>query len=252
MNDLHRLVVCLFAVLGVACPAQAKRLDYLRFAELKQRLRDYQKENEDSKSPVFLLSKATSKVVPDSEVQLRAERTEARTWLGELKNRQVLFEADVLDELQEVLQRLPDKDFQAWQVESELLRKGFDTPEWKATEQWLKDFLKVQAFYTDEELLKFQQSLRELTPNETLIVLDHFVGILASRAAVLQRSVPSRQPLQVRPQRNAGTPPTGIAIQRPRVAPRAPRSRRAPLDQSNWLRSLDSYRRYSPRIATGR
>ena len=60
----------------------------------------------------------------------------------------------------------PPEKAQQWLDETAGLRRKLDSPEWQKTREWLGEFLKVQAIYSDKELEEFTQKVMVSKPAE--------------------------------------------------------------------------------------
>lgn len=86
-----------------------------------------------------------------SEVQKKA-----LAWLDDFAVQQVLFSPKDVEKLREKVAKMSPEEAVKWWDESAEERKLFEDPEWKKTRDWLKEFLKVQAIYSDEQIRYFQ------------------------------------------------------------------------------------------------
>lgn len=80
----------------------------------------------------------------------------ALEWLDNFSRRQVLFHADDVKKLRARVEAMSAEEAAAWWQQSEPKRRLLASPEWLETESWLRQFLAVQARYSDEEIRYFQ------------------------------------------------------------------------------------------------
>jgi hypothetical protein len=82
------------------------------------------------------------------------ERTkqEALAWLTSFSRYQVLFHADDVKKLKERVEAMSPEEAAKWWDRTAPQRKVLASPEWAETESWLRQFLDVQAKYSDEEI----------------------------------------------------------------------------------------------------
>lgn len=88
-----------------------------------------------------------------------AQRTkeDALQWLDSFARFQVLFHADDVKKLRARVEAMTPEEAAKWWAETEPKRKVLASPEWSETEQWLRQFLSVQAKYSDEEIRERQK-----------------------------------------------------------------------------------------------
>lgn len=79
-------------------------------------------------------------------------REEALAWIDKFGGDTVLFhEADV-KKVRDRLAKATPEQAQEWLDRTAEMRAALDSPEWKETQKWLKQFLRVQAIYSDEQI----------------------------------------------------------------------------------------------------
>src|SRR5436190_23287907 len=79
------------------------------------------------------------------------ERTkqDALQWLTSFGRYQVLFHAEDVKKLQERVAAMTPEEAAKWWDRTAPQRKVLASPEWDETERWLRQFLDVQAKYSD-------------------------------------------------------------------------------------------------------
>jgi len=82
------------------------------------------------------------------------ERTkqDALMWLASFARYQVLFHAADVKKLQARVEAMTPAEAAKWWDQTAPQRKVLASPEWDETEKWLRQFLRVQAKYSDEEI----------------------------------------------------------------------------------------------------
>jgi hypothetical protein len=110
------------------------------------------------------------------------KRSQLLLWLNEYAKNQVLFHHDDIAGLRTSLETMPADQLSRWAADSEQLRARLFDSSWLATQQWLRDFLAVQAIYTDDDVTAFRRGLASLRPSQLLRVMDHFQTVQLARA----------------------------------------------------------------------
>jgi hypothetical protein len=88
-------------------------------------------------------------------------KQDALQWLDSFARFQVLFHADDVKKLRARVEAMTPEEAEKWWKESEPKRKVLASPEWSETENWLRQFLSVQAKYSDEEIRERQKEASE-------------------------------------------------------------------------------------------
>lgn len=80
----------------------------------------------------------------------------ALQWLDAYAVRQVLFHPKDVQKLREKVAAMSPAEAQDWWDKTAVRREMLDSPEWRDTERWLQEFLRVQAIYSDDEIRTLQ------------------------------------------------------------------------------------------------
>ncbi len=99
-------------------------------------------------------------------------RDELLGWLDEYLLRQVLFEKEDLLTLRSKIEKMSTPELARWLEETRQIRQELDSPEWRATEDWMREFLRVQAIYSDEEVAEFRAKAAKMSPGELHELLE--------------------------------------------------------------------------------
>lgn len=73
-------------------------------------------------------------------------------WIDEYRKVQVLFHDKDLALLRSKIASSSREDAKKWLDNSVEVRAALESAEWKSTREWLREFLKVQAIFSDEEI----------------------------------------------------------------------------------------------------
>ena len=253
----------------------AQQNDYLQLAELRATLKAATSKDKPAARPFVVLRPPTNSpsetppaaskgapkeapkhsatiedvVAPKPVAAVNSQSTQAASkWINSFADGQALFDKDAIKEMQNAIRTLSQDDVALWLQETTDLRAAIESDDWIATNDWLQRFWRVQAFYTDEQVAEFQSQLNKMPPDQVLIVMTHFTKLVISRAISRGRSTAARRIPFVAPSRTAPAPiNSNLSIRRQQATARAPRPRRERVDQSLWIRNLDTYRRLTPR-----
>ena len=121
------------------------------------------------------LSFADDPPASKSEVDAETAKGLAIHWLDKFRQEQVLFHEEDIDRLRKQLAAGSAEEALGWWTKSAQVRAALDSPEWKDTRKWLKEFLKVQAIFSDEEIDRFRTEAKENVKKESP---EDFMNIL--------------------------------------------------------------------------
>jgi hypothetical protein len=77
-------------------------------------------------------------------------------WLDQYAVRQALFHPGDIEKLRTRVAAMSPMEAKKWWEESASRRELLDDPEWRETEKWLREFLRVQAIYSDDQIRELQ------------------------------------------------------------------------------------------------
>ncbi len=113
-------------------------------------------------------SAAPSADQPDGDKQM------ALRWLQQYRPRQVLFYDEDIDRLVRKLAQATPEQARKWLDETREIRAALDSPRWQNTQQWLKEFFKVQAIYSDEQIDQLHRNAKRFLQESP----RKFIGLL--------------------------------------------------------------------------
>jgi hypothetical protein len=108
-------------------------------------------------------------------------RSDALAWVEQYAMRQALFAPKDVQQLRRTLAAAPAATVNRWWQTTDTLRSRFDSEQWRTTQRWLNQFLAAQAIYSSAEMATLHARLATRTPDELMMVLDHFEEVRALR-----------------------------------------------------------------------
>lgn len=84
-------------------------------------------------------------------------KQQALDWLDEFAKDQVLFEAEDLQRLRSELASATSAEIDEWLERTRESRDWLTSPEWQSTHHWFREFLRVQAMFSEEEIAMFRK-----------------------------------------------------------------------------------------------
>jgi len=98
----------------------------------------------------------TQSVVAAEESNDGGAKAQALEWLDRFAAEQVLFSTRDVERFREKVAEMTEAEAAAWWERSASHRELFDSAAWQETRRWLREFLRVQAMYSDEQIEYFQ------------------------------------------------------------------------------------------------
>ena len=191
-------------------------------------------------------------------------KAQALKWIDRFATVQVLFSVGDVKRLRKKVAKMTETEAAAWWDKSATHRELVESADWQETRRWLREFLRVQAIYSDEQVEYFQseaftkaeQSSRslkevmdEITTKRKELVAGHRSSEqmrqqqLEYRQAYLQDQVAARESaMKASAQRSASHPQS----QQP-VVQREKRRRTPPLVSSLDVARWTMMRNFWPR-----
>ena len=163
----------------------------------------------------------------------------ALNWLDQFRQVQVLFHDQDIARLREKLEGATSEQAQQWWEQTAEARAALDSPEWQKTQKWLKEFLKVQAIYSDEEIEQFRREASDAarsSPDKFVDILSRIEAERTRIASGAEEDAEMRQHklamVQAYKQEEAAA--RMAAMRQSRAASVAPNSQRAPVVKDNY------------------
>ena len=125
-------------------------------------------------------------------------KAQALVWIDDFASVQILFSPEDVEKLKTKVSEMSDEEAAKWWEQSQPHRELLDSDQWQETRAWLKEFLKVQAIYSDEEVRYFQSEAFAKAQESPLSLKEVMDSVTARRkklAARAQRSAQTRQQL---------------------------------------------------------
>jgi hypothetical protein len=191
---------------------------------------------------------------PTTDESGRADKKQVLAWFDDYAEKQVLFHDDDIARLRKELADDTPEEAAKWWSKTTKIRASLDSKQWSDTREWLREFLKVQAIYSDEQIAEFQKEAKEAVKKESPKAFEEILADVESRRSNLRQASASdadlrKQKLSVVQAFHKEEAASRMEADRARAAarpatsakqpvqPRAPRYSRPPL-----VNSLDAAR----------
>jgi len=107
----------------------------------------------------------------DARQSWQEERREILAWLDRYQTVQVVFKDDRIEKIRARVADMSEDELQQWLAQTAEIRKLLDSDDWRETREWYREFLRVQAIYSDEEIERFREKAGEASPRELYEIL---------------------------------------------------------------------------------
>lgn len=145
---------------------------------------------------VPLASWAAEKEKPKAAAGGSAKIT-ALKWVDGFRKVQVLFSDKDVENLRSELAEGNEAKAIIWLYETKKIREALDSDRWNVTRKWLRDFLDVQAIYSDKEVAEFRtkakKTAKQSAEKSTMEFIDLLKDIERKRKRFAARAVNSEQ-----------------------------------------------------------
>ncbi len=108
---------------------------------------------------------------PSGERTSEEQRQTALDWIDRYLSETVLFKRDDVEAYREKIKRMTPAEMGQRTEKTHDVRAILESKEWQTTDAWLKDFLKVQAIYSQEEIDAFQAEAASATSDDLIEML---------------------------------------------------------------------------------
>ena len=106
---------------------------------------------------VFVLGTSATPAMSQTSAAVAVDvKAQALQWLDRFSREQALFHEEDVKKLREKVEAMPPEEVAKWWQERTPQRELLDSPQWRETQTWLREFLRVQARYSDEDIRTFQ------------------------------------------------------------------------------------------------
>jgi len=109
------------------------------------------------------------------------EKRKILDWLDRYQAVQVIFREDHIEKLRANVARMPKDELHRWLAQTAEVRAVLDSDAWQETREWYREFLRVQAIYSDEDIERSREKAAKASPKELCEILS---GIKRRREAL--------------------------------------------------------------------
>lgn len=99
------------------------------------------------------------------------EKRKILDWLDRYQTIQVIFKSEHVEELRAKVSEMSADELHRWLARTAEVRAVLDSDEWRETREWYREFLRVQAIYSDEDIERLREKAAKASPKELYDIL---------------------------------------------------------------------------------
>jgi len=134
-----------------------------------------------------------SRDISDSNLTDAERRETTLLWLDSFMTESDLLRPQDMAKIREAVSQMSPSQLQQWLEQTKQLREYVESDKWQQTKRWLREFLRVQAIYSDEEIQKLRDQIVRSDANQILAILKRIQAKHDSLVWMHQASERSRQ-----------------------------------------------------------
>ena len=96
----------------------------------------------------------------------------ALDWLDNYLTKQVLLKREDVAKIRQTVSQMSPSQLEDWLNRTVKVRDFLESDEWQETNAWLREFLRVQAIYSDDEISELKDRIAAADPDELLDILE--------------------------------------------------------------------------------
>ncbi len=122
--------------------------------------------------PANVYGQPPAKALTDESLSDSERREETLKWLDKFLADSVLMTPDDVAKIRDAVAGMTPSQLERWLIQTKKLRDYVESPVWQETKRWLREFLRVQAIYSDEEIEKLREEIFKADANQMLAILE--------------------------------------------------------------------------------
>ena len=112
-----------------------------------------------------------AKTAADESLSSSQRRDETLKWLDKYLADSVLMSSEDSSKILNGVAQMTPSQLDQWLIHTQKLRDYVGAPEWQDTKKWLREFLRVQAIYSDKEIKKLRDDVFNADSDQMLEIL---------------------------------------------------------------------------------
>ncbi len=182
----------------------------------------------------------TAKGLTDPNLTDSERKQATMLWLDKYLTDSELMRKEDTAKIHQAVSNMSPSQLRQWLQSTRELAEYVESPQWQETKRWLRNFLRVQAMYSDKEIEKLRSDILNADANQMLAILKRIHAKHASLTWMHQASEKSRA-MAVK-QRNASVAKQASAV----ASARSSGSSSAPLFGAGFSKGQKPSKGYRP------
>ncbi len=112
-----------------------------------------------------------SRDITESGLTIQEQREATLLWLDTFLTESQLLRQDDVQKIRAAVANMSASQLEQWLAQTAQLREYVEGEQWQNTKQWLREFLRVQAIYSDAELQQVRDELVRADADQMLAIL---------------------------------------------------------------------------------
>lgn len=140
-----------------------------------------------------LSAKAWGQLSDDASLPIQERRDITLQWLDHYLTESALLRREDMDKIRAAVEQMSPSQLEQWLGQTKDLREFVESEKWQDTKVWLREFLRVQKMYSDQEIEKLRTELIRADAPQMLAILKRIQAKHDSMVWMRQASEKSRQ-----------------------------------------------------------
>ena len=109
--------------------------------------------------------------ISDSNLTDAERRETTLLWLDTFLTESDLLRQDDMAKIRAAVAQMSPSQMQQWLEQTKTLRQYVEGERWQQTKQWLREFMRVQAIYSEQEIQKLRDEIVAADASQMLVIL---------------------------------------------------------------------------------
>ena len=107
----------------------------------------------------------------NAPADIEQRRQAALQWLDDYLKDAVLMSPEDITKIHDAVARMSPSQLERWLKDTEQLREFVEDPSWQETKRWLREYLRIQAVYSDKEIQQLRDDIYRADADEMLAIM---------------------------------------------------------------------------------
>ncbi|MHB8971431.1 MAG: hypothetical protein ACYC3X_08975 [Pirellulaceae bacterium] len=136
---------------------------------------------------------AWGQIADDPSLPVQERRDITLEWLDQYLTESDLLRREDMDKIRTAVLQMSPSQLEQWLTQTKDLRAYVESEKWQETKKWLREFLRVQAMYSDAEIERLRNDIVNADAQQMLAIMKRIQSKHDSLVWMHQASEKSRQ-----------------------------------------------------------